>query len=311
MRATRTLENICIGLRRVSLFRAMKKFLRLCLISAIAFPCALFARRDEGVLIYMNFDDAKHPLTNVSATEREASVFGMRTRAKVDDGKFVYSAVFANTNGKGYEPNDYSVNLGELDGYFVKSFSVAFWVKTADKNNPNRGMGAHQAMFSGNKDWTKPNSAGWAITAVNGKNFSVCVGGKQYNVGFPNLTDGKWHHVALVVDRKAGTLTCYGDGKAISSQKIPAGKIGSDLETLVGGSGSGAFAAPNSGNAIAMIDDYAIWTRALTAKEVSAMWDEGQGARVPEPSAFPLIFGLGALAITMLATRRRRHSIAQ
>jgi len=296
----------------ISLFVTMKNFFRFCLVVAIALPCSLFARRDEGVLIYMNFDNAKQPLTNVSATEREASIFGMRTRANVADGKFVYSAVFSNTNGKGYEPNDYSINLGELDGYFAGSFSVAFWVKISDKNDSNRGMGAHPAMFSGNKDWTKQNSAGWAITAVNGKNFSVCVAGKQFNVGFPALIDGKWHHVALVIDRKAGTMTCYGDGKAIGSpQKLPAGKIGSELETLIGGSGSGAFAAPNTGNAVAMIDDYAIWTRPLTAKEVAAMWDEGQGARVPEPSAFPLIFGFGAIAVAVLATRRRRHFIAQ
>lgn len=287
----------------------MKNFCRLLLVAAIFVPCALFARRDEGVLIYLNFDDPKKPLTNVSGTEAAADIFGTNTRAEVVDGKFVYSALFTNSNGKGNEPNNYAITLGEIDEYYAAgSFSVAFWVKASNKNGKG-GMGAREAMISGNKDWTKPNSAGWAITAVNGKNFSVAVGGVQHNVAFPALTDGNWHHVALVIDRKAGTMTCFGDGKKLSNPaKLPTGKIGSEKRTLVGASGGGAFAAPNATNAQVLVDDYGIWTRALTEKEVVAMWNEGNGARVPEASVAALLFGAGALAIAVAATRRRRFS---
>lgn len=278
----------------------MKNIFRFCLIAALAFPCSLFARRDEGVLIYMNFDDISEPLKNVAGTEREAGVIGTRTRAQVAEGKFVNSAVFKN-DGKKSEPSNYAVNLGELDGYFQGSFSVAFWFKTDKK-------GSTEAVISGNKDWGKPNNPGWAITAVKGKNFSVSVGGKNFDVDFSALTDGGWHHVALVVDRQAKTLTCYGDGKKLQTIKdVPAGKIGSELETLVGSSGNGWNAAPGSNKNSAFVDDYAIWTRPLTEKEVSAMWKEGKGARVPEPSAFPLIFGAGALVAGLALTRRRKR----
>ncbi|MBE6400544.1 MAG: LamG domain-containing protein [Verrucomicrobia bacterium] len=283
----------------LSLFFAMKKIFRFCLIASLAIPCALFARRDEGLLFYMDFDDAKNPVKNVCGQDREASIFGMRPTARVTEGKFVYSASFKNGNGRSTEPNNYAVNLGELDGYFQDSFSVAFWFKTEK-------TGSTVAMISGNKDWLKPNDAGWAITAIDGKNLSLSVGGQHVNIGFPKMTDGDWHHVALVVDRKTGTVAFYGDGKKLGSQKIPAGTIGTGIETLVGGSGNGAFSAPGSNNDWAYIDDYAIWTRPLTEKEIVAMWDEGQGARVPEPSAFPLIFGLGALAATFALARRRK-----
>lgn len=278
----------------------MKNTFRFCLIAALALPCSLFARRDEGVLIYMNFDDVSQPLKNVAGTEREASVIGMRSRAQVEDGKFVYSVAFKNDGKKG-EPSNYAVNLGELDGYYQDSFSVAFWFKTDKK-------GSTEAMISGNKDWSQPNSPGWAITAIKGKNFSVSVGGKNFEVDFSALTDGNWHHVALAVDRRAKTLTCYGDGKKIKTVKdVPAGKIGADSETLVGSSGGGSNAAPGSNRHVALVDDYAIWTRPLTEKEVSAMWKEGKGARVPEPSAFPLIFGAGAIVAGLALTRRRRR----
>lgn len=279
----------------------MKNIFRACLIAALALPCTLFARRDEGLIVYMNFDDAKHPLTNVAGTDREASVFGTRTQAKLENGKFVYSAVFSNANGNRSEPNNYAINLGELDGYFNGSFSVAFWFKTTKR-------GSTEAMITGNRDWLHPNTAGWAITAINGKNFAVCVAGAKAEIGFNALTDGNWHHVALVIDRRTGTMTCYGDGKKVGSAKVPAGTIGNGHETLVGASGSGAYAAPGSNKDKAVIDDYAIWRRALSEKEVVAMWNEGNGARVPEPSAFSLIFGAGAVAAVLALARRRRRA---
>ena len=283
----------------------MKNIFRACLIASLAVPCALFARRDEGLLVYMNFDDAKHPLTNVSGTDREASVFGVRSQAKLEAGKFVYSAVFSNANGNRAEPNNYAINLGELDGYYNSSFSVAFWFKKSSRGNA-------QAMITGNRDWLKQNNAGWAITTIVGKTFAVRVANQDINVGFPALVDGNWHHVALVIDRRTGTMTCYGDGKVVGTpMKIPAGTVGHGMETLVGASGSGAFAAPGDNKQKAYVDDYAIWTRALTAKEVVAMYNEGNGARVPEPSMFPLIFGAGVLAAALAVARRRRRATSR
>lgn len=278
----------------------MKKIFRYCLIAALALPCTLFARRDEGLLVYMDFDDASDPMKNVSGTDRCVSLFGTRPTARLEEGKFVYSAVFSNGNGRSTEPNRYTFNLGELDGYFQGSFSVAFWFKTNKR-------GSTEAMITGNKDWLKPNNPGWAITAIKGKTLSLSVAGTNINIDFPALTDGNWHHVALVVNRRTHTVTLYGDGKKVGTpMKLPEGKIGTDGETLVGGSGGGAFAAPGSNNHTAHIDDYGIWTRPLTDKEVSAMWNEGQGARVPEPSAFPLLFGGLALAALLVVRRRNR-----
>lgn len=277
----------------------MKKFFRYCLIAALALPCTLFARRDEGLLLYMNFDDISEPEKNITGGERTAGLLGTSAGAMIESGKFVNSAAFMNDNGRSEEPNRYVFNLGELDGYYEGSFSVAFWFKTDY-------TGDTKAMISGNKDWNQPNKPGWAITAIKGKSLSLSVGGTNVDIDFPALTDGKWHHVALVVNRSANTAAFYGDGKLLGNKKIPAGKIGHDKETLVGGSGSAAFSAPGSNKHKAYIDDYAIWTRSLTEKEVAAMWDEGQGARVPEPSAFPLMFGGLALATVLLVRRRSR-----
>lgn len=280
----------------------MKNIFRLCLITALSLPCALFARRDEGLLIYMDFDDATEPMKNISGTDRVPGTLGTRPTAKIDDGKFVYSALFTNSN-KDRSVDNYVINLGELDGYFQDSFSVAFWFMTNKKGSTN-------AVVTGNKNWSKPNQPGWAVTQVSGKSLSLSVGGANVEIDFPRLTDGNWHHVALVVDRRAGTVSFYGDGKRLGApRKIPAGTIGNGGETLVGGSGEGYYSAPGSKNHKALIDDYAIWRRPLTEKEITAMWKEGQGARVPEPAALPLIFGAAAGIAALALVRRRRKGV--
>lgn len=282
----------------------MKNIFRCLFFVALVLPCALFARRDEGLLIYMDFDnpeDATVNPMNISGTDRAPTILGTRQRARLEDGKFVRSVLFANSNGNRTMPNNYAINLGELDGYYKSGFSVAFWFKTDKK-------GSTEAMISGNKDWLKPTNPGWAITMIGGKNFSVSVGGKNIDVDFSKLTDGEWHHVALVVDRKTNKISFYGDGKKLRSEDVPAGTIGNgESETLIGGSGRGAFSAPNAAKKVALVDDYGIWTRPLTDKEVASMWREGNGARVPEPSAFAPVFGIVALAAAIGLSRRRRR----
>lgn len=290
---------------RGSLCGAMKNIFRLCLIAALSLPCALFARRDEGLLLYMNFDDRSEPTKNISGTDREPQLLGPLSSPKLADGKFVYSVMFTNGNTNRSVDNC-AINLGEIDGYFRDSFSVAFWFKT-DKS------GSTNAVITGNKNWERKNEAGWAITMLKDETLSLTVGGKTVKIAFPALTDGKWHHVALVVNRKKNTVALYGDGKCIGApQSIPEGPIGKSgdesNETLVGSSGGGYYAAPGDKSKKAFVDDYAIWKRALTEKEIVAMWQEGKGARVPEPSAFPLIFGGIALAAALAFARRRRHA---
>ena len=283
--------------------RTMKNTFRFCLIAALALPCALFARRDEGLLLYMNFDDRSEPTKNISGTDREPQLLGPLSAPKLDDGKFVYSAMFTNANTNRSVDNC-AINLGELDGYYQDSFSVAFWFRTEKK-------GSTEAMITGNKNWERKNEAGWALTTLKDETLSLTVGGKTVKIAFPQLTDGKWHHVALVVNRKSNTVALYGDGKCIGKpQPIPEGTIGKGgdegNETLVGSSGNGYYALPGDKNKKALVDDYAIWKRALTEKEIVAMWKEGDGARVPEPSAFPLIFGGVALAAALALARRGR-----
>jgi len=82
---------------------------------------------------------------------------------------------------------------------------------------------------------------------------------------------GQWHHVA--VTRAKGTGTLYLDGRKEASVDA-AGCVSSSPDPVLLGTDSGG-GEPFTG----LIDEFAVWRRALTESEVKALYDRGRPVR--------------------------------
>lgn len=108
-------------------------------------------------------------------------------------------------------------------------------------------------------------------------------------------TTGEWHSIIVTFDAdlNGGTYAGYLDGEyagEMSNVGVPAAGTG----LVIGGSRSGA-----GRNFEGLIDDVAIWDRALTADEISTL----QVQAVPEPGTFSL---LAAAFFSLIGFRKFR-----
>ncbi|MFC5743212.1 alkaline phosphatase family protein [Dyella tabacisoli] len=210
-----------------------------------------------GLVSYLPFDNTLY----AQAGTRNASV--LSGTAKYIAGKFGAAASFRN-NGSSGVPSDWVASLGSLESVYANDFSVSLWVRTASTTD---------AAFFGNKDWTSGANTGWLMATTLSKSINWnTVGGTRHDVGL-TLADSQWHLIDITFNRAQNQVTTYLDG--VAQNTSPLGTTGTaslnaNLNTLIGGSGTGAY----SGSAD--IDDLAIWSRVLSAGEVSNIYQGGQ-----------------------------------
>ena len=188
----------------------------------------------------------------------------------------------------------------------TNSFSISFWAKIP----ANSYTGA--PPFVANKDWSADGNTGWALAAgagVAGNGFFTMqfkesnANSRRYDSVSTALTNG-WHHY-LVVHQRNGTRTCftYIDGALADSRAMFASGInldGASLPLNLGqdGTGTGTRGRWNAG---AQMDDFALWRRALTATDVTAIYSAGTNGyalayaeTAPVITNFPASFTLSA-----------------
>jgi len=158
-------------------------------------------------------------------------------------------------------------------------FSVAFWTRFTNWTG--------DPALIGNKDWRSGGNQGWLIaTAGNGRlqwNLGDGDAGGRTRVDYDGpagtLSDGAWHHVVTVFDRKNGAFT-YLDGSPVSTNVIT-GDLGSidtpaGLAINIGQDGRGAYTDNNAvGILDGVIDEVGIWRRPLNAGEVLLLHGRG------------------------------------
>ncbi len=156
------------------------------------------------------------------------------------------------------------------------SFSLQIWVKSL-KNAPQG------TPIMTNKKTNDNKSAGWCIgTKENGSWYwNMSDGNTQYNYEptFQRqaINDGEWHQITVSFDRSKKEIWLYFDGKNVAIYQVPNIKsMESELRTVLGGSdeyqdwGSrGEWMAFNG-----MIDEVRLWSKGLTAKEVSESYEQ-------------------------------------
>ena len=162
-------------------------------------------------------------------------------------------------------------------------FTLSFWTRFTNWTG--------DPAFIANKDWRSGGNQGWVVaTAGNGRlqwNLGDGDAGgrtrKDYDGPAGTLSDGLWHHVATVFSRQSDART-YLDGKLVDTTPIRA-----DLDSLdspaglavnIGQDGHGDYTDSNAvGSRDMLLDDVAIWRRALDGTEIAAIQARGAAGR--------------------------------
>jgi hypothetical protein len=167
----------------------------------------------------------------------------------------------------------------------AKDFTVSFWVKQISQ--------VGDQAFISNKDWNSANNRGWGVFSQGGAVTRVQLTGpsgsvdKFSNNPLANLPDGAWHLITVSVAR-AGNVDTYVDGAlALSSPMTVKGNIDTDdlgFALNLGQDGTGKYTDGGAAELDAVLDEVAVWNRALNAQEASALFtlgNAGQSIKVP------------------------------
>ncbi|MCX6928119.1 MAG: immunoglobulin domain-containing protein, partial [Verrucomicrobia bacterium] len=219
-----------------------------------------------GLAVYLNFD------SNIAAqagTTNGGTAIGNDPTEKYLAGQIGSGVTFNNdaSSPVGWS-SDWAVSLGDLEWIYANNWSFSLWVNLT--NNLDGGL-------FGNKDWTSGANVGWVFAPYNSIELNYYAApGPRRDIGSSNVRDGQWHHVACVFNRDANTTYVYVDGNLTALASL--GATGwetltpttfSPNATLVGSSGNQAYSGAGA------IDDLGMWTRALTADDVLAMYAQG------------------------------------
>ena len=214
---------------------------------------------------HWTFDEADGEKVEDASGQGHAGTF--QGSVKRGDGKLGKALVF---DGSGGHVEIFKTTV--LDAVHQNSYTVAAWFKpenlppgTEDANDATYGIvlrsGWHLGIaYNGEgkfimTHWTAPET--WA-------------GAGSWEDTYP---PGRWHHVAGVVDRPAGTVKIYVNGEEKGTGEFAAGAEPKAYETSwkigIGGPGAEKWAWPAKG----AIDDVRLYRKALTADEVKALFE--------------------------------------
>ncbi len=183
------------------------------------------------------------------------------------------------------------VSLGtptELNFGGTTDYTISAWIKVNSKSG--------DPAFLSNKDWRSGGNTGYVLFVGGGGNFGWNYkqsGAGRIDSGGSGINDGAWHHVAVSFDRD-GSATTFVDGVLSSTTAIaPAtDSIDSGLPTNIGQDGTGAYTDGGGVEIDALMDDVAIWRRAVTAFEIQRIYQFGTNgvkvSEIPDPAGATL-----------------------
>jgi hypothetical protein len=163
------------------------------------------------------------------------------------------------------------------------AWTIACWVfapSSPDQANSHiigkdQSGGREFILTLGVNATTNANRFGATIFHSSGT-FVQVTGPVAANADFTNL----WHHVAIVHDG-AGVVSGYQNGALFSgTNAVPTATRGAGLAFAATGTPFNVGRRSFSGSPIhctAVVDELAKWSRALSATEVAALWNSGNG----------------------------------
>jgi len=152
------------------------------------------------------------------------------------------------------------------------AMTVSVWFKSSTYTTSGRLMfvGKHVEILQNSASFS--NTQGtftYKVLGNFGNSFATMGGNTQSGVA--NLVDGNWHHICLTWDGSTTTAVVYEDGVAKITNTSASGTLNSSTTEAY------AVGAKNNGsNPInGTIDEPAIWTSALSASDVTAIYNSG------------------------------------
>jgi len=133
-----------------------------------------------------------------------------------------------------------SLDLGELN--YSKNHTIGAWMKLNSYDG--------NAVIMGNKDFSSPNSPGWALyleKTTQTLYFKVSAVNSSENISAPItvLPVGRWVHLAYSFNRTNGEITFYVNGSpagtVLNASNTVAKSIQSAFSTKLGSDGTGAY----------------------------------------------------------------------
>ncbi|KVV15529.1 DUF4983 domain-containing protein [Flavobacterium sp. TAB 87] len=158
---------------------------------------------------------------------------------------------FANFNANSV----YASTNNSLYNFGTSSFTVECRVKTSTYSS--------DPSLVSNKNWASGKNRGFVISANTGGKWKVNIGDTQNRVDISGgtITDSKWHHLSLVVDRSSKLVKTYQDGAFVGQAAIvdSFGSLTSGLPLAIGQDGTLTYPANVNGN----IAEVRVWNKAL------------------------------------------------
>ena len=204
-----------------------------------------YYRLDETTGSVLNDATGQHAGTNYGATTDSAGVLGT-------------SYSFSGDASTSFTYSDLYFGAGTYAG-----LSIQAWVNTTDTDG---GIVTSRNGFNGTL-------VGLMIGSGNGSP-SFFVSGQESISGTTSINDGQWHHLVGVFDGATGTKSLYVDGVPVSGSTSLA-TINPLTDFYLGWDADNNIEPTRY--LIGRIDEVGIWSRALTAAEVTTLYNNGAG----------------------------------
>jgi Concanavalin A-like lectin/glucanases superfamily/Immunoglobulin I-set domain/Cohesin domain len=202
------------------------------------------------------------------------------------DGLVGKAFAFDGVNGHILVPDAPSFNFGSN-----QNFSIETWMNTTDQG------GAYATLVLVDKRLA--GSVGLVFYLINGRpglRVSPANGPSQaFSAPDPDLRDGKYHHVAVSVDRTSTTGgKIYVDGQAVYTfdPTTVNGDLSNSDSLRIGMNSDSAYSMFYGG----ILDELSIYRRVLSASEVAAIYSAGSGGKCFTPTPPMIIKEPGDLA---------------
>jgi hypothetical protein len=202
-------------------------------------------------------------------------------------GRLANGAAFAPGRfGKAFrlDGGDDHITIGDALDWGDGSWSVALWFRWAagGAERPKQ----IKLINKGLTTYGRPPDAGYSLEFEEGRlQFEVASSSQATFAAETQAPDDHlWHHVVGVLDRKAGRMRLYLDGRLAAERPVAGlGSLDTDIPLCIGGlhrAGRGPMMAFFPGD----LDEVAMWSRALSPAEVRSAY---AGDYAPDAAAAP------------------------